>query len=169
MESEQVPVNALFWPVPKKRPMFERAFFDVVRIVKSATKVNGAPWTQLFPVPPLMIVVPVTAATLTSLAVQLRVTPGVLLNASYASWIQRLFWPNAGAAVMATASSATENRTNHFEVIHPVNQPARQPQSRGDPTVRLQIVVFCIAFPPFLPQGISNLPWALLFSIPWPV
>src|SRR6266478_9016547 len=109
MESEQVPVNALLWPVPKKRPILERAFFEVVRISKSATKVNCAPWTQLFPVPPLMIVVPVTAATLTSLAVQLRVTPGVLLNESYSSCIQ--VWPNAGAARMAIASSAKTNET----------------------------------------------------------
>jgi hypothetical protein len=110
MESLQLPVNALLWPVPKKRPMLERVLFEVVTIVKSATKVNGDPWRQLFPVPPLMMVVPVTAAMLTSLAVHTRVEL-LWLNALYASCIQRPFWPNAGAARMAIASSAKINES----------------------------------------------------------
>src|ERR1700722_3167963 len=90
-----------------------------------------------------------TCAIFTSPAVQFKALLWDVLSAgrpaaelySFCKQVFGAAWANAGADRTAIANSATANWMNHFEVRLPVNQPARQPRSRGDPTVRLQFIV----------------------------
>jgi len=96
----QVPLSALFCPVPKKIPMFDRVELEVVLTSNSAVKLNwpcSMHWFVPAIPPEKTLMVPFfTAAMLTSLAEQL-----FALLTSF-----RQLPANAGVAIMAIASSA---------------------------------------------------------------
>jgi hypothetical protein len=101
-----VPLSALFCPVPKKIPMFDRVELEPVRISKVAVKLNF-PFSMHWFVPTIppwytFTVLDSTPAVFTSLAVQLF----ALLTSA-----KQLFCANAGAARMTSASSARTNET----------------------------------------------------------
>src|SRR6266849_2634582 len=105
--------------------MFDRELVELVTISKSARKLKVVPWKHVVSGLPARSLTPLTAATLTSLAVQFSASDwlvdpaGAPLKMLYSFCKQ--FCANAGGARMAIASSATGNRTNHFEVLHRVN------------------------------------------------
>src|SRR5260370_18368681 len=84
--------------------MFDRELFEVVRISKSAVKLNICPARHLFPTPPTTFTF-LTAAMLTSFAVHTALPPPPAVNSS----CKQLPWRNASAARMAIASSAKIN------------------------------------------------------------
>src|SRR6266404_494861 len=104
--------------------MFERDDVELVTISKSARKLKVDPSKHVVSGAPFRPRTFVTCATLTSLAVQFSASE--LLVEPAAAPLKRLYsfckqlppCANAGPAIMAVASSATQRTTNRFEVIH---------------------------------------------------
>src|ERR1043166_2794005 len=115
MLSTQSPFNAWLWlVVAMYRPMFSRAWLEVVTISKSARKLKVEPLTQLVIAAPVIgSRTFVTFAILTSLAVQLSFCFWTLLYSSC-----KQVCADAGVAVMTTAIKTIANRTDRFHVKH---------------------------------------------------
>src|SRR5712692_8446075 len=95
--------------------MFDRELFEVVRISKSAVKLNDCPGMHLFPVPPLKMLMLVlsTAATRTSLAVHWSVWVAPLAVNSFC----KQFCADAGAAMTAIAKTVQQATKSVFPLL----------------------------------------------------
>src|SRR5262249_44757863 len=125
--SSQEPLNAwVVLLVAMYMPMFDRVLVELVTTLKSAMKLNCVPNTQFVSVLPVAgSLTLLTSAIRTSLAVQFNALLWAVLvagrpAATLYSFCRQVFaaCADAGAGVMASASSATATRTDHFDVIH---------------------------------------------------